>query len=548
MKTYFFAAILLATIAGCVNTSDNRVENEAKEAKANRSKRNISINRHNSYSDLFLDSNQVEQFITHQNLNDTATKGFRSFYNARNFQFAWFGSDGLTEQALAFRSLYDYDDTSNARKKLDRILDSLMAEDELHIVASDPVAVKTELLLTWRFINYLKNRYTDEDLRQLALTHLVPAQKQEVLAMADAILDGDKGNKIIDNAWYITLRKQLGKYVSYAKKGGWEPLPVPRKKIKKGGHDKFITSLKKRLAQTEDWKQSDTTAAFTPELEAVIKKIQQQYGYKPDGTISSSFIHDLNVPAIARVQQLLINLERMRWMPASVKGRLIMVNIPEYEMHVREGNDSVFNTAIVVGKEGHSTIMFSGNLNQVVFSPYWNLPPSIVRKEVLPEVQKNTHYLAEHDMEITGEEDGLPVIRQLPGDKNELGKIKFLFPNSFNIYFHDTPHKELFNRSNRAFSHGCIRVSEPKKLAEFLLQDQPEWTDERMDSAMNGGKEIFVKVKKPVPVLIYYYTAWADEDGKIQWREDIYKHDSKMAEKLFTNAQVFPPKVLASAR
>jgi murein L,D-transpeptidase YcbB/YkuD len=193
---------------------------------------------------------------------------------------------------------------------------------------------------------------------------------------------------------------------------------------------------------------------------------------------------------------------------------------------------------IVVGKEGHSTVMFSGNLNQVVFSPYWNLPENIVKQEVLPQIEKNSQYLAENNMEITGEEDGVPVIRQLPGDKNQLGKIKFLFPNRFNIYFHDTPFKDLFNRDKRAFSHGCIRLREPVKLAEYLLVDQPEWTPAKIDSAMNSGKEKYVRVKEPVPVLIYYYTAWVDDNNQLQFRDDIYGHDERLAKKMFVQTRI----------
>jgi len=173
-------------------------------------------------------------------------------------------------------------------------------------------------------------------------------------------------------------------------------------------------------------------------------------------------------------------------------------------------------------------------LNQVVFSPYWNVPPSIVQKEILPEIEKNPNYLESQNMEVTGtDEDGLPEIRQKPGEKNSLGKVKFLFPNSFNIYFHDTPAKELFNRSKRAYSHGCIRLAEPEKMAQYLLRNDPEWTPERISDAMNSGKEKFVKLKDPVPVFITYYTAWVDEYGKMNFREDIYGHDARMMEKVF---------------
>lgn len=149
-------------------------------------------------------------------------------------------------------------------------------------------------------------------------------------------------------------------------------------------------------------------------------------------------------------------------------------------------------------------------------------------------MKKDKKYLEKRDMEITGNEGGLPVIRQLPGEKNALGKVKFLFPNSFDIYLHDTPQKDLFKKSVRDLSHGCIRLSDPKKLANYLLLNSKTWTPERIDSAMNCGKEIFVQLKKPVPVIITYYTSWVDK-GVLHFAEDIYEHDIEMARKMFTN-------------
>ncbi|WP_315819281.1 L,D-transpeptidase family protein [Paraflavitalea speifideaquila] len=264
-----------------------------------------------------------------------------------------------------------------------------------------------------------------------------------------------------------------------------------------------------------------------------VKRVQHGYGLTADGHITPGLIKALNVPVEQRIGQLLVNLERMRWMPAEPSGNLIWVNIPAFTLYVQDGSKQLFTMDIVVGKEGHSTVMFSGMLNQVVFSPYWNLPENIVKHEILPKLSTNSNYLAENNMEVTGEKDGIPEIRQLPGAKNQLGKIKFLFPNRFNIYFHDTPFKELFNRDKRAFSHGCIRLKEPVKLAEYLLVNQPQWTPASIDSAMNSGKEKYVRVKDPVPVLIYYYTAWVDENNQLQFRDDIYQHDERLARKMF---------------
>ena len=224
----------------------------------------------------------------------------------------------------------------------------------------------------------------------------------------------------------------------------------------------------------------------------------------------------------------------MRWMPQEPGGELLVVNIPEFILHVYDGKNNVFNMPVVVGKEGHNTTIFSDKLTEIVFSPYWNVPESIVKKEIVPSMEKDPDYLEKNDMEITGELNGLPVVRQKPGEKNSLGKIKFLFPNSFNIYFHDTPAKSLFNSSVRAFSHGCIRLSQPEKLADYLLRDNSQWPPEKINEAMNSGNEKFVSIKNPVPVFITYYTAWVDENGKLNFRNDIYGHDKEIASKMFS--------------
>lgn len=495
--------------------------------------RNITIN--NAYSDLFTDSIAVEQFITRQKFSTKATADMRNFYNARNFEFAWFNSEGVTEQALAFRSLYDYSkDSSATRKSLDNQLDVIMNADTMSVSASDPVMLKTELMLTWRFINYTADKYTNEGSRSAALEGLVPAVKHDLLAMAAAVL-AKKDDTGATNAWYEALKKQLKQYVGFARNGGWPVIMAGNKKYVKGASAPAIAQIKRRLRATGQFTQNDTTSVFTAQLQASVKAVQESYGYTSDSTITPALVRELNVPVTNRIAQVLMNMERMRWMPVRPKGRLILVNIPEYRLHVWEGETKNFDMDVVVGREGHSTVMFSGNLNQIVFSPYWNLPQSIVEKEVLPKMKRNRHYLKNNNMEITGERNGMPVVRQLPGKKNELGKVKFLFPNSYNIYFHDTPEKWIFQRDARAFSHGCIRLSDPRRMAVYLLSNMPEWTPEKMDSAMNSDKEKYVKLNDPVPVLIFYYTAWVDEHGMLQFRKDIYGHDQNLAARLFTS-------------
>lgn len=279
----------------------------------------------------------------------------------------------------------------------------------------------------------------------------------------------------------------------------------------------------------------DTSQVFNDTLVQGVNSIQQRFGYSPTGDIRKDLVSDMNVPLRQRIEQLLINLDRMRWMPQQPTGTLIVVNIPAFELQVLENGKNAFNMNVVVGKEGHNTMQFTGTLNQIVFSPYWNVPPSIVTKEILPELAKNPNYLQENQMEDQGDKDGdgLPEIRQLPGDKNSLGKVKFLFPNRFDIYLHDTPAKSLFSKDKRAFSHGCIRLADAQKMAEYLLRNDPDWDSMKIMDAMNSGEQKFVKLKEPAEVFITYYTAWVDESGRLNFRGDVYNHDQDIMARLF---------------
>jgi murein L,D-transpeptidase YcbB/YkuD len=193
-----------------------------------------------------------------------------------------------------------------------------------------------------------------------------------------------------------------------------------------------------------------------------------------------------------------------------------------------EKDSVILSCNVVVGKATNKTVIFRGDMKYVVFSPYWNVPPSIINKEILPAMKRNPNYLAKHNMEYNGGK-----IRQKPGPNNSLGLVKFLFPNSFNIYLHDTPSKSLFKEDKRAFSHGCIRVSEPFELARYLLRHDPSWTPEKINGAMNSGKEQYVTLKNTVPVYLVYFTAFVDAQGKLNFRDDIYNRDQELKEMLF---------------
>jgi murein L,D-transpeptidase YcbB/YkuD len=228
---------------------------------------------------------------------------------------------------------------------------------------------------------------------------------------------------------------------------------------------------------------------------------------------------------------------------------MLRINIPAFELEIVEKGKALKKMDAIIGTPKHHTIMFFDQVRNVVFSPYWNIPKSIVAKELWPQILRNRSYLQNNEMEILKNGRILDpnriawhryngynfpyLIRQKPGVKNPLGQVKFLFPNLYNIYIHDTPHKELFEKEQRAFSHGCIRIADPRWLAIYLLKEQPHWTPAMIDSAMVSGQELNITLNSPVPVYITYFTAWVDDEGIVHFRDDVYGHDADMQRELF---------------
>jgi murein L,D-transpeptidase YcbB/YkuD len=219
-------------------------------------------------------------------------------------------------------------------------------------------------------------------------------------------------------------------------------------------------------------------------------------------------------------------MERCRWFssPLAMSKTFIFINIPAYQLRYFENGKVALESKVVVGKAMNKTVVFSADMKYIVFSPYWNVPKNILYKEVLPAIEKNPNYLSENEMEWY---DG--GIRQRPGPKNALGVVKFVFPNSNSIYLHDTPSKNLFNQEKRAFSHGCIRLEKPKELAHLILKNDPNWTFEKIETAMQSGVEKWYALPQKIPVYIGYFTAWVAKDGAIHFYDDVYQRDERLA-------------------
>lgn len=492
-----------------------------------------------SVTQLFMDSSRLENFIAGNKVPDSTAQYLRRFYRGRNYQFAWFNNDGMAAYTSTFYNMYtEYAayaaDSAAIFNTLPALFDSLSTVTAF--TKNDSLAAAADLLLTLQFFRYARRAYTgNPQLDTKELEWFIPRKKINLSQLLDSMLAA-KGKDLTAyepvNRQYHLLKEYLVKYYAIEKQGGWQPITINNTKMIIGDTASGLQQLKQRLFLTGDLAVADTTGVYNETTAAAIKKFQHRYGFKEEGKISNSLLAELNRPVSERIQQLLINMERIRWVPATPNGTYLLVNIPEYKLHIYEQGAYAFNMNVVVGTAANSTVIFNGNLKHVVFSPYWNVPPGILKNEVLPAINRNPNYLAKHNMEWNG-----GAVRQKPGPSNALGLVKFLFPNSYNIYLHDSPAKSLFNESKRAFSHGCIRVAEPKKLARFLLKDYPQWTDEKITAAMNAGKEQYFNLKQTVPVFIGYFTAWVDRDGLLNFRNDVYGHDKKMAQRLFSAAK-----------
>ena len=361
-------------------------------------------------------------------------------------------------------------------------------------------------------------------------------------------------------AQYLELREALARYRLLAGNPAWlKALPVPADgKLQPGQPYAGIPVLSQRLKVLGDLPANGVPPArYEGRLVDGVKSFQARHGLTPDGVVGKGTLEQLNVPPEARVRQLELALERLRWTPLLQAPRVIVVNIPEFRVRAYEVRDGKVEMKvamnIIVGNASKTrTPIYDAEMRFVEFSPYWNVPPSIAKGETLPRLRREPGYFDQQGFEFVGR-DGKVVsgyseasldavqrgemrIRQKPGARNALGDIKFIFPNNDNIYLHHTPTPQLFKRDRRDFSHGCIRVEEPVALAKFVLADEPEWTEERIVQAMTKGRSATLQLREPFPVVIAYTTAVV-RDGRIHFFPDIYGQDKILDEALRQRSQ-----------
>ena len=355
---------------------------------------------------------------------------------------------------------------------------------------------------------------------------------------------------------YRRTVQALQDYTAFASKDDGEQLPPVKKTIAPGDEYPGIPRLTRLLRLLGDLPSDADVPAdgtiYIPALVEAIKTFQRRHGRDPDGRLGGQTLADLNVPLSRRVQQMQLALERWRWLPDSYQDSPIIANIPEFRLRAydKDFNVKVAMNIVVGNSFGHDTPVFADAVQYVTFRPYWEVPPSIIKGETIPHILKDPSYLAKNGLEIVDGSKrpiaagtvgpdiikqlraGKLFVRQTPGPSNALGLVVFTFPNTYDIYMHDTPAPEFFAKSRRDFSHGCIRLEKPAELAAWVLRDNPGWNPQRIHDAMNGSETLQVNLTRPIPVLIVYLTAIVLEDGVVHFFDDIYGHDTALQQAL----------------
>jgi murein L,D-transpeptidase YcbB/YkuD len=337
---------------------------------------------------------------------------------------------------------------------------------------------------------------------------------------------------------YDRLRLALAWYRVLLSKGEWQLISTGPS-LKKGSKSDRVVELRKRLTASGDLPTDEGTVSdvFDEKVEQSIIVFQKRHGLECDGIVGRNTFNALNVPLKQRIRQMELNMERLRWILGNIEERFIVVNIANFQLDVIENDKSILSMKVVVGKPYQRTPIFTSKMTYIVINPAWNIPDSIARKEILKKIEKNPNYLAEQNIkvleEVKGSRKGLPYrFRQEPGPLNPLGTIKFMFPNEYDVYLHDTSAKRLFSENVRTFSHGCTRIEKPLELAEYLFRDDPRWSRKELVAAIEKGTEQTVMIPHPVNVHFLYLTAWVDESGSVQFRNDVYGRDKSLDDAL----------------
>ena len=519
-KTVSTIAILVL-ITSCANT---------KNSQENRSQPSDISPKLNVSSEILFDSLKIDKFYTvYPDLNKYKTY-VKTIYRKYGFHRIWFDQNGIIESG---HSLYErvagisqegifteFPYNNQVAGIFESDIENELTDDE------------TDIMITNMFLFYVNKaiRGINDQIVE-SLEWLLPKKQVSYEALLDSLILHpelvDKDTTVVFGQYY-KLSEMLKKYHAIESNGGWKTIvwDPKEKSYKPGDTANVILQIRERLFITGDIEKNNGSNRFDADLEDAVKKFQLRTANTPQKIITKSLVDNLNVPVSEILKKIVVNMERSRWIsPELAKAdEFIFVNIPSYMLFYNRNQKRIFESPVVVGKKMNKTVIFSGQMSSIVFSPYWNVPASIMNNEIKPGIKKDPNYLAKHNMEYYNNGQ----IRQKPGKNNSLGKVKFLFPNSNNIYLHDTPAKSLFSKDDRAFSHGCSRVGKPRELAVVILENDPEWTPAKIDSAMNANEEKWYTLKKKLPVYIGYFTAWVDDKNVLNLYDDVYSRDQRL--------------------
>jgi L,D-transpeptidase YcbB len=363
---------------------------------------------------------------------------------------------------------------------------------------------------------------------------------------------------------YKALREALKTYRKIAADGGWKSIPGGAT-LRPGETDPRVPAIRIRLYITGDLEKiTDSDSVYDKALQTAVKRFQKRYGLEPDGAVGPQTIAAMNIPAKHLVDQIIVNMTRWRWQAHNLGEKYVLVNIAGYNLKAVENDNIVLDIPVIVGELENQTPIFSDRIQHLDFNPYWTITRSIASKEELPRLQQNPRYLVDRKVRLFSSWDADAVeidstrvnwnsispeqmarykLRQDPGPLNALGRIKFVFPNRYAIYMHDTPKRDLFSRSNRSFSHGCIRVSDPLALAAFVLEkEKANWTVDKIRQTIDTGKRKVVQLSSPLAVHLTYQTTWVDKEGSIHFNRDVYGRDIELSLALLGDDQQDQPR------
>ena len=483
-----------------------------------------------------------------------------TFYDDRNNEVAWTRDGYLTKQAGAFISAFNQ--ASEKGLNPEDYDAARWPEREHKLAGKNPDDfAQFDVAMTIAVMRYI----SDLRIGRVNPTHFnfdinIDSKKYDLAEfVSDNAVDAEDVPKLIasvepNSEQYRKTEAALAHYIDLVKQQAQAksaPLADVAKPIAVGQSYPEAAALLARL-QLEGDAPADETAAKTYDqaLSDAVKSYQHRHGITDDGKLTPQTIKSLNVPLSSRVVQLQDSLERWRWLPDQYLNAPLIVNLPEFVLHVYDPDHKPeFTMKVVVGKVvgEHQTPVFAHMMKYLIFRPYWNVPVDIARKELVPHIEANKGYLSTKNFEVTDSKgkiltdysahqvaQGGVMVREKPGPKNSLGLVKFMFPNQYDIYLHSTPATELFNRTRRDFSHGCVRLQEPAKLAAWVLQNQKardgdDWDQDKVQDAMNNGPDnTQVNLKTPIPIVIFYVTGFVEDDGHTHFFDDIYGYDAQL--------------------